>query len=46
MSLEHVVSYFCGEGEQKQITHERRPGTLILSLSLFYTPVIARGDLK
>lgn len=46
MSLEHVASYFCGEGEQKEIIHDKHPDTLTLSLSLFYTPVIARRGLK
>lgn len=46
MSLEHVASYFYGEGEQKEIICEKYPGTLTLSLSLFCTPVIARRDFK
>lgn len=46
MSLGHDASCFYGEGEQKEIIHEKHPGTLTLSLSLFYASASPRRDLK
>lgn len=46
MSRGHGASCFYGETEQKKIIHEKHPGALTLSLSLFYASVMPRRNLR